>query len=59
MFSPESLVNKLPKGFLTKPLMININPESSSDIATVDARAGDKPKYSINPWGGKGNLFSP
>ena len=49
MLSPESLVNKLPKGFLIKLLMINIDPESSSDIATVDARAGDKPKYSINP----------
>ena len=59
MLSPESLVNKLPKGFLTKPLMININPESSSDIATVEAIAGDKSKYSINPWGGNGNFFAP
>ena len=49
MFSPENLVNMLPNGFLIKPLMISTNPESSSDTATVDAIAGDKSKYSINP----------
>ena len=59
MFSHESLVNRLPKGFLIKPLMISTNPDSSSDIATVEARAGDKSKYSINPCGGNGNLFAP
>ena len=59
MFSPESLVNMLPNGFLIKPLMISTNPESSSDIATVEAIAGDKSKYSINPWGGNGNFFAP
>ena len=44
MLSPESLVNKLPKGFFTKPLIIKINPESNSDIATVDAIAGERSK---------------
>ena len=59
MFSPESLVNIFPKGFLIKPLMISINPDNSSDIATVEASIGDRLKYSINPWGGNGNLFAP
>ena len=44
MLSPESLVNKLPIGFFIKPLIIKINPESNSDIATVDAIAGDRSK---------------
>ena len=59
MLSPDSLVSIFPKGFLIKPLMINTNPDNSSDKATVDANIGDRSKYSINPWGGKGNLFVP
>ena len=39
--------------------MININPVNNSNKATKDARAGDRSKYSINPWGGKGNLPRP
>ena len=34
-------------------------PAETSEIATNDARAGDKSKYLINPWGGNGNLFKP
>ena len=59
IINPASLVSKFPKGFLIKPLMINISPADNSDKATKDARAGDKLKYSINPWGGKGNLLRP
>ena len=58
MLSPDSLVSMFPKGFLIKPLIISTNPVNSSDRATVDANMGDRPKYSINPWGGNGNLFS-
>ena len=59
MLSPDNLVSIFPKGFLIKPLTINTNPDNSSDKATVEASIGDKPKYSINPWGGNGNLFAP
>ena len=48
--NPASLVSKFPKGFLIKPPMININPADNSDKETKDANAGDKLKYSINPW---------
>ena len=48
MLSPEILVNKLPIGFFINPLMIKTNPESNSEIATVDAIVGDRSKYSIN-----------
>jgi hypothetical protein len=49
MLRPDNLVRKFPKGFLIKPLIINTSPDNSSDKATVEAIAGDKPKYSINP----------
>ena len=41
------------------PLIINNIPDPTSDIATTDDKSGDKPKYSINPAGGKGNLKYP
>ena len=44
MFSPDSLVSIFPKGFLIKPLIINTNPVNNSDIATVDAKLGDRAK---------------
>ena len=59
MLRPDNLVSKFPRGFLIKPLIINTSPDNSSDIATVEASTGDKLKYSINPWGGNGNLFAP
>ena len=57
ILSPDNLVRIFPKGFLIKPLIINTNPVNSSDKATVDANIGDRPKYSINPWGGNGNFL--
>ena len=59
MLRPDNLVSKFPRGFLIKPLIINTSPDNSSDIATVEASTGDRLKYSINPWGGNGNLFAP
>ena len=53
------LVNILPYGLLIKPAIIRMAPADNSDIATKLARNGDKSKYSINPSGGSGNLFSP
>ena len=50
MLSPESLVNKLPRGFFMNPLMIKTNPESNSEIATVEAKVGERSKYSINQY---------
>ena len=47
MLSPESLVNKLPRGFFMNPLMIKTNPESNSEIATVEAKVGERSKYSM------------
>ena len=45
--------------FTLRYCFINTNPVNSSDKATVDANIGDRPKYSINPWGGNGNFFAP
>ena len=53
--SPANLVSVSPIGFFKKPLTIKIIPDKSSLNATNDARAGDKPKYSTRPAGGKGN----
>ena len=50
---------KFPIGFLIKPPTNNIIPTETSEIATKDAKKGDKSKYSINPSGGNGNLFNP
>ena len=44
---------------LIKPPTIKARPAETSEIATNDARAGDKSKYSIKPLGGNGNLFNP
>ena len=54
--SPANLVSVSPIGFLKKPLKIKILPDKSSLNATNDASAGEKPKYSTRPAGGKGNL---
>ena len=54
-----NLVRKFPIGPFINPLTINNIPDPTSDIATTDDKSGDKPKYSINPAGGKGNLKYP
>ena len=54
-----NLVRKFPIGPFINPLIINNIPDPTSDIATTDDKSGDKPKYSINPVGGKGNLKYP
>ena len=48
-----------PTEFLIKLAIIKIIPEDISDIATKLAINGDKPKYSVNPSGGRGNLPKP
>ena len=57
--NPANLVSIFPYGFFIKPPIIIINPADNSDKATKDDKIGEKPKYSINPSGGKGNLFHP
>ena len=54
-----NLVRKFPIDPFINPLVINNIPDPTSDIATTDDKIGDKPKYSINPAGGKGNLKYP
>tara|TARA_S200000501_G_scaffold359364_1_gene385159 strand:- start:32 stop:298 length:267 start_codon:yes stop_codon:yes gene_type:complete len=54
-----NLVRKFPIGPIINPPIINNIPDPTSDIATIDDRSGDKPKYSVNPAGGKGNLKYP
>ena len=39
--------------------IINIKPAKTSDNAIKLAKKGLKPKYSINFWGGSGNLLLP
>ena len=53
---PANLVSVSPIGFFKKPLTIKITPDKSSLNATKEANAGDKPKYSTKPAGGKGNF---
>ena len=59
MVKALNLVRKFPIGPFINPLTINNIPDPTSDIATTDDKSGDKPKYSINPAGGKGNLKYP
>ena len=59
MVKALNLVRKFPIGPFINPLIINNIPDPTSDIATTDDKSGDKPKYSINPAGGKGNLKYP
>ena len=54
---PANLVAKLPKGLVTKPPAIKINPAPNSDIATNEAK--DDPRKLDKPCGGKGNLPNP
>ena len=54
--SALNLVSKFPKGPFINPLIINITPDPTSEIATTEDKNGDKPKYSTSPAGGKGNL---
>ena len=56
---PAIRVIKFPYGFLINPPIIKAAPTETSVIATNDAKAGDKSKYSIRPCGGNGNLFKP
>ena len=56
---PAIRVIKFPYGFLINPPIIKATPTEISVIATNDAKAGDKSKYSIRPCGGNGNLFKP
>ena len=56
---PAIRVIKFPYGFLINPPIIKATPTETSVIATNDAKAGDKSKYSIRPCGGNGNLFKP
>ena len=59
IFKPANLDNVWPIGFFIKFAIMRIIPVDTSDIATKLARNGDKPKYSISPSGGKGNLPIP
>ena len=56
---PAIRVIKFPYGFLINPPIIKAAPTETSVIATNDAKAGDKSKYSIRLCGGNGNLFKP
>ena len=46
---PAIRVIKFPYGFLINPPIIKAAPTETSVIATNDAKAGDKSKYSIRP----------
>ena len=59
IFSPANLVNVCPIEFLIKIAIIKTTPLATSDTATKLARNGERPKYSVSPTGGKGNLPSP
>ena len=59
MFKPANLVKVFPIEFFKKFAIINITPVDTSEIATKLARNGERPKYSVSPSGGKGNLPTP
>ena len=59
MFNPANLVKVFPIELFKKFAIINITPVDTSEIATKLARNGERPKYSVSPSGGKGNLPTP
>ena len=57
--SALNLVIRLPIGLFIKPPIIKNSPAPNSEIATKEARKGEKPKYFTRASGGNGNLLSP